>query len=89
MNLSARAFSAQATEQAVCALYNGCLKSRCCGGDAGIIRKLYKYLNRSYNGFHTADIRCRCKNMIGFAAEQTRYTNIVTIIADHYKQSEK
>ena len=48
------------------------------GGDAGLIRELYEYLNDSYEGYCAADIDISVQNhLIGFAAEQARHNDTV------------
>lgn len=46
------------------------------GGDQGIIRELYDYLNDDYKGYCAADISRSVKNhLLGFAAEKARHEN--------------
>lgn len=48
------------------------------GGDIGIIRELYEYVNDEYNGYKAANIEISTKNhLIGFAAEKARRNNTV------------
>ena len=48
------------------------------GGDEGIVRDLYDYLNGDYHGFSVADIHISVANhMIGFAAEESRHNGTV------------
>jgi hypothetical protein len=48
------------------------------GGDIGIIRELYEYINDEYDGYKAANIEISAKNhLIGFAAEKSRRNNSV------------
>jgi hypothetical protein len=51
------------------------------GGDEGIIRDLYDYLNDNYHGFSVADIHTSVANhMIGFAAEESLHNDTVVYV---------
>ena len=51
------------------------------GGDEGIIRDLYDYLNDDYHGFSVADIHVSVANhMIGFAAEEALHNDTVVYL---------
>ena len=48
------------------------------GGDIGIVRELYEYINDEYDGYKAANIEISAKNhLIGFAAEKSRRNNTV------------
>ncbi len=52
------------------------------GGDQGIVRELYPYMQGNYTGFQAADITVSVRNhMIGFAAEAARNEKTVTQVA--------
>ena len=57
------------------------------GGDAGIIRELYDYLNGNYTGYRAADIATSVKNhLLCFAAEQSRHRCTVVDLDDYFAQ---
>lgn len=48
------------------------------GGDFGIIKELYEYVNDEYDGYKAANIEISAKNhLIGFAAEKSRRNSSV------------
>lgn len=57
------------------------------GGDEGIVRELYDYLDDSYSGFRAADIQTSVRNhLIAFAAEQARHEGTVVSMDKVYAQ---
>jgi predicted dehydrogenase len=57
------------------------------GGDYGIVKELYEYLEGSYTGYCAADIDISVKNhIIGFAAEEARHTDTVQDIVRFSKE---
>ena len=56
------------------------------GGDAGIIRTLYRYLTGEYTGKSIPDIKESCYNhLITFAAEKSRETGMVVDFEEYVK----
>ncbi len=54
------------------------------GGDIGIIRELYEYINDEYDGYKAANIEISAKNhLIGFAAEKSRRNKTVESLSDY------
>ena len=57
------------------------------GGDTGIIRELYDYLNGNYTGYRAADIATSVKNhLLCFAAEESRHKNTVVDLDAFFAQ---
>lgn len=74
-----REIDVQATEESILGGHGG--------GDTGIVKELYEYLNGAYHGFRAADITTSVKNhLIGFAAEQARHTDTVVDLDTYLKQ---
>lgn len=57
------------------------------GGDEGIIKELYEYLDGNYNGYCAADINTSVKNhLIGFAAEKARRNGTVESVDEFFEK---
>lgn len=57
------------------------------GGDGGIVRDLYDYLNGTYEGFPIAEIGVSVANhLIGFAAEKARHTNTIVDLDEYFRE---
>lgn len=57
------------------------------GGDAGMIRELYEYLNDDYHGIYAADISVSVDNhLIAFAAEEARLQGSVIDVREYCKK---
>lgn len=57
------------------------------GGDEGIVKALYEYINKTYNGKSVPEIRESSMNhLIAFAAEESRKTNTVVDFDEYIKK---
>ena len=57
------------------------------GGDFGIVKELYDYLDGNYTGYCAADINISVKNhLIGFAAEKARHNGTVESVDEFFKE---
>lgn len=57
------------------------------GGDIGIVRELYEYINDEYKGYKAANIEISAKNhLIGFAAEKARNNKSVEDVSSYMKE---
>jgi hypothetical protein len=55
------------------------------GGDGGIIRDFYEYLNGTYTGSSIAEIQTSVSNhLLTFAAEEARHTDTVVSVDDYF-----
>ncbi len=58
------------------------------GGDGGIIRDFYEYLNGTYTGSSIAEIQTSVSNhLLTFAAEEARHTDTVVSVDDYFARN--